>query len=241
MGEVKSKHDLRLGQLKTYLLELCRYRPDLAVATGYSVQHTDSKQPQLLLARCNARGFWSSKQYDLEDKRAWIAYVVQVYHDLVTRLEFVNMARSTTSNTLVLELALPSEDEARPQRRRDQMIFISPFYAHAPPGRQTHVGFVLAEPSGNAPVLDDELDDAYFVDRSTKLVKFMRQNDRRKHEGRFYRHVSRRGLHPGIARVLSWVRLRYPGIHNCADEVTSERAQESDAVIEFDNYLLYGG
>ncbi|KAH7062812.1 hypothetical protein BKA62DRAFT_737689 [Auriculariales sp. MPI-PUGE-AT-0066] len=250
MGEVKSKHDPRLGQLKTYLHELCRYRPDLAVATGYSVQHTDSKQPQLLLARCNARGFWSSKQYDLEDKRAWIAYVVQVYHDLVTRLEFVNMARSTTSNTLVLELALPSEDgdgepdseneddDADNAQKHDhsdgatKRIFISPFYAHAPPGRQTHVGFVLAEPSGNAPVLDDELDDAYFVDRSTKLVKFMRQNDRRKHEGRFYRHVSRRGLHPGIARVLSWVRLRYPGIHNCADEVTSERAQESDAVID---------
>ncbi|KAH7096674.1 hypothetical protein BKA62DRAFT_718859 [Auriculariales sp. MPI-PUGE-AT-0066] len=247
MGEVKSKHDPRLGQLKTYLHELCRYRPDLAVATGYSVQHTDSKQPQLLLARCNARGFWSSKQYDLEDKRAWIAYVVQVYHDLVTRLEFVKRAHSTVSNTLVLELELPEKDgdgeldsenedgDTQEHDRSDgatKRIFISPFYAHAPPGRQTHVGFVLAEPSGNAPVLDDELDDAYFVDRSTKLVKFMRQDSRRRHEGRLYRHLSRRSLHPGIARVLSWVRLRYLGIHNCGDEVTSERAQESDAVID---------
>ncbi|EJD44240.1 hypothetical protein AURDEDRAFT_166630 [Auricularia subglabra TFB-10046 SS5] len=174
VGEAKIQRDRWMGQFKSYIANLKRYRPDLATVHGFRLAKARPEAGhayEIVLASINACGLTLSTPDAITGLDAWIAHVV---------------------------LRIFSRWDVKLGTKR--ILALAPFYVTPPPGRVTFATFVVGEVSlPNADALS--LQDRFGDDETVGFVKFSWQSKGAVwKEENILNHLHKDGWLPGLVR-----------------------------------------
>ncbi|KAH7102058.1 hypothetical protein BKA62DRAFT_756899 [Auriculariales sp. MPI-PUGE-AT-0066] len=170
VGKVSKHTEHTYGQIKTYLDQHSRYRPDI---------ETDKIQLNVKLFSANARGVYSSISF-ADTLEAWCTHVFLVYHAHVTRClqlthSLVQFVPARTSDKLVVFHHLTSDT---PVASKTTTIIFSPFFAKPPGGSMSLVSLAIARGT----LSDQQLQDRWAEKDGIGIVKLAYCHEPRSHK-----------------------------------------------------------
>ncbi|KAH7104361.1 hypothetical protein BKA62DRAFT_827917 [Auriculariales sp. MPI-PUGE-AT-0066] len=179
VGEVSKHTEHTYGQIKTYLDQHSRYRPDVETVHGFYLGMKDKIQLNVKLFSANARGVYSSISFT-DALEAWCTHVFLVYHAHVTRClqithSLVQFVPAGTSVKLVVFHHLTS---ATPGASKTATIIFSPFFAKPLGGSMSLVGLAIARGT----LSDQDLKNHWANNDGIGIVKLAYCHEPRSHK-----------------------------------------------------------
>ncbi|KAH7102042.1 hypothetical protein BKA62DRAFT_671468 [Auriculariales sp. MPI-PUGE-AT-0066] len=179
VGEVSKHTEHTYGQIKTYLDQHSRYRPDVETVHGFYLGMKDKIQLNVKLFSANASGVYSSISF-ADALEAWCTHVFLVYHAHVTRClqlthSLVQFVPARTSDKLVVFHHLTSDT---PVASKTTTITFSPFFAKPPGGSMSLVGLAIARGT----LSDQQLQDRWAEKDGIGIVKLAYCHEPRSHK-----------------------------------------------------------